>query len=201
MTDPHVLEENLVLTALTKQKGSEAQPGYKLRLHGNLPATAIGRENEAEPKLPQHGMLTLTSRNLFDGVRKVTLTGKLKRRFVAARKESPAFQVWDFRLANVPTRANALVLLELAMANGDDIQAAVEVSFTEQEEQQAPKVSEGPELFGDEADEIERIKNGETLKPWQEAETETVAVSAPGSLKQGEFEAEAGKKSRRRKAV
>ena len=157
------IEENLVLVAFAKQKGSDVQPGYKIRLQGSLPATAIGRDDETESKLPQHGILKLTTRNLFDGMRSITMTGKLKRRFIAAKKESTALQIWDFRLANVPTLEHATMLLELARANGDDIQAAVEVEFTEKDEEQTPQVSDGPELFSDEDAEIERIKNGDVL--------------------------------------
>lgn len=152
------MAETLVLVSYSKQKGTEAQPGYKIKLQGPLPS--IGRDNESEAKKPKHGILKLTSKNLFDGTRSVTLTGKLKRRFVAGHKESPGHQSWDFRLANVPTVENANILHELARANGDEVQAEVHVEFIEQDEQKAPQVSEGPELFEDEENEIERIKNG-----------------------------------------
>lgn len=151
------ITETLVLVTYTKQKGTEDQPGYKIKLLGPLPS--IGRDNESEAKKPKHGLLKLTNRTMFEGTRSVTMTGKLKRRFVAGHKDNPGFQVWDFRLANVPTLENANILHELARANGDEVQAEVEAAFTETEEDKRVQVSEGPELFGDEEAEIERIKN------------------------------------------
>lgn len=151
------ITETLVLVTYTKQKGTEDQPGYKIKLLGPLPS--IGRDNESEAKKPKYGLLKLTNRTMFEGTRSVTMTGKLKRRFVAGHKDNPGFQVWDFRLANVPTLENANILHELARANGDEVQAEVEAAFTETEEDKRVQVSEGPELFGDEEAEIERIRN------------------------------------------
>lgn len=151
---------NLVLVSYAKQKGTDVQPGYKIRLIGPLPS--IGRDNESEAKKPKHGLLKITNRTMFDGVRSVTMTGKLNRKFKGPGKNTQGYQTWDFRLANVPTLEHANILHELARANGDDVQAEVEVVFTEQDEEKskAPKVDEGKSLdFGDEEDEIERIKN------------------------------------------
>lgn len=171
------LEENLVLVAFAKQKGTDAQPGYKIRLQSTLPAGAVTPGNEKDPLLPKHGVLSLTSRNMFEGVRKIVMTGKLKITRTAAKKESPAFQTWEFRLANVPTFEHACMLLELACANGEESQAMVEAVFIEKEEPRGVQVSDGPELFGDE-EEIERIKSGEILDDFDQGQEANVV---PGS--------------------
>lgn len=157
------LENNLVLVAFAKKEGTENQPGYSLKFKAPLVATEVGRDDEAEIKKPQHGILKITSSNLFDGPRTVTMTGKLKRRFVAAKGDSPAFQTWAFRMANAPDKPAIDVLVELAMANGDVDAAAVTAEFFVKEPEKPKADPEGPELFGDEGEEspeaeIERIK-------------------------------------------
>lgn len=198
MSENEALSENLVLVGFSKQKGTDAQPGWKVKLTSGLPAGAVTPGNQQDPLLPKHGILKISSRNLFDGLRSVTMTGKLRITKVAAQKETPAYQTWEFRSASSLQLKDATMLLELAMQNGDEDGAAVEVEFVEKaEEPEAPKVSDGPELFdGEESpeDEIARIK-AEADPLGEDSEKPRVA----DTLERGEFQAEAEKKSGRKK--
>ena len=153
------IEATLVMMSYAKKRGTETQPGYSLKFTAPLVATEVSQDDEAEIKKPAHGMLTICSRNLFDGPRTVTLTGKLKRRFVAAKGDNPAFQVWALRLGNRPTKEARELLVELSEADGDDVLAAVEAEFFIKAEEPKPvQVSDGPELFTEADEEIARIK-------------------------------------------
>jgi hypothetical protein len=209
MLEKEAITENLILVGFSKQKGTDAQPGWKLKLNGLLPAGAVTPGNEKDP-LPKHGILKVSSRNLFDGLRSVTMTGKLKITRNAAQKDTPAYQTWEFRSASALQLVNATMLLELAMQNGDEDGAAVEVEFSEKsEEPTAPKVSDGPELFSDEdgeespEEEIARIKGeadplGED-KSFDDGEGDE--AKRKQTLAKGEFQAEAEKKGRKRKVT
>lgn len=209
MSENETINENLTLVGFSKQKGTDVQPGWKVKLTGNLPAGAVTPGNEKDPLLPKHGILKITSRNLFERIRSVTMTGKLKITRNAAQKESPAWQSWEFRSASSLTFENAQVLLELAMQNGDEDSAAVEVDFTEKaEEPAAPKVSDGPELFSEDGEEspeqeIARIK-GEADPLGQDKfdDGEGDEAKRKQTLAKGEFQAEAeAKKGRKRKVA
>lgn len=194
------IEQNLVLVAFAKKEGTESQPGYSLKFKTPLVATEVGRDDEAEIKKPQHGILKITSRNLFDGPRTVTMTGKLKRRFVAAKGDSPAYQTWAFRLANAPDKENLDVLVELAMANGDVDAAAVTAEFFVKEPEKPKAEPEGPELFSEEEDEIARIKGEADPLGDDFDDGEGDEAKRKQTLAKGEFQAEAeAKKGRKRK--
>lgn len=196
------IEQNLVLVAFAKKEGTENQPGYSLKFKAPLVATEVGRDDEAEIKKPQHGILKITSRNLFDGPRTVTMTGKLKRRFVAAKGDSPAYQTWAFRLANAPDKENLDVLVELAMANADVDAAAVTAEFFVKEPEKPKAEPEGPELFSEEEDEIARIKGQADPLGDDFDDGGGDEAKRKQTLAKGEFQAEAeAKKGRKRKVA
>jgi len=202
------IEQNLVLVGFSKKEGTENQPGYSLKFKAPLVATEVGRDDEAEIKKPQHGILKITSRNLFDGPRTVTMTGKLKRRFVAAKGDSPAYQTWGFRLANAPDRPALEVLTELYQADGDQDAAAVTAEFFVKEPEKPKVEPEGPELFGEDGEEspeqeIARIKGeGDPLGQDKFDDGEGDEAKRKQTLAKGEFQAEAeAKKGRKRKVA
>jgi hypothetical protein len=203
---PADIEANLVLVSYSKRKSTKKSPGYKLNFKAPLAATEVGRDDEAEIKKALYGVLKITSRNLFEGPRTVSLTGLLERKFVAALGDNQAYQVWGFTLSARPNTKNGdavneLELLhELSEADGDDINAAVEAQFfVHQRAADDPKPEpKGPELFSEEEAEIERIKNG-NVKIDDEAPGE-FDQGADANIREGS-DADEARKNRKRKVT
>lgn len=151
------LEANLTLTEFKKAKGSEQRSGYVLKFVTPIDNAEVNSEDEKEIKRPLHGLLTIRRRTLFAdadgqnaGTVVYTFAGKLKRSCIGARKESPAYSVWVFNLANRPVAAARQLLMDMADADGDDVEAVCEAEFRVRAD--VEDVPEGPELFGEDDD-------------------------------------------------
>jgi hypothetical protein len=162
-------EANLVLISFTRKKGTGEQPGINLKFTAPLEAAAVTRDNEFDPKRPEHGLLKITSRNLFEGERSLVVAGKLTRKFYPPAKETPAYQIWMFRAQNFPDDKGWVFLSSLARVAGDDDQALVMAEFRVKEQVDDDE-AKGPELFSSPDPELDENDKALLAKPVSFAE-------------------------------
>lgn len=220
------LTSNLTLISLLKTKKTEQRSGWVLTFTAPLDNAAMDSEDESEIKKPMFGLLTLTRISLFpdpdapqtpeavqkalrekeqnpdSGNVKFTLSGKLKRRNVGARQESPAYSVWRFTLSSSPEKKVLQVLLDMASADGDPGEASVGAEFIQKAEN-ADDEPQGPELFSEDnemSEEDKKIMDGD-FDQGPEANKLPKDPKTGEYLQPGEFEADAEKKSKRKRKV
>ncbi len=233
------LTATLHLISLAKSKSTDQRSGWVLVFTTPIDNAALKAENESEPKKVQHGLLKLVRRSMFpdpnapqtpelvkesieakdNGNVTMVFSGRLRRRDISARKESPAYSRWTFTLSNRPGKDALRTLLDMADANGDDVESECEAEFTVKAEGKDDE-PRGPELF-DDADEMseedKKLLAGDDSDPKTQAgvdhfderpesnrhpiDPETGERKPVTTLKKGEFEEEAAKKSRKRKPV
>lgn len=212
------LTTTLTLISLMKAKATEQRSGWVLVFTAPIALAEMDPEDESEVKKIQHGVLRITRRSMYadpnapqvpehvkaqaekreseDGSGTVTLTftGKLKRRNVGSKKESPPYSVWRFTLANRPQSSDLRVLMDMASADGDDVESTVEAEFTIKAEGKTDDPNQSKlswaETDNEMSEEDKAILAGEDSEKGK-AET----------LKKGEFEEEAAKKSKRKRKV
>lgn len=197
------LATTLTLISLVKTKATEQRSGWVLVFTAPIALAEMDPEDESEVKKIQHGVLRITRRSMYpdpnapqtpehvkaqaakreaeegSGTVTMTFTGKLKRRNVGSKKETPPYSVWRFTLANRPQSSDLRVLMDMASADGDDVEATVEAEFTIKAEGKT--------------DDPNQAKLS-----WAESSNEK---GKPETLKKGEFEEEAAKKSKRKRKV
>lgn len=153
--DQTELHADLTLIEFKKSKGTDQRSGFVLTFTTPVPNSTVPKDDEREIKKTLHGILTLQRNSMFadadkeaDGKHKMTFSGKLKRTNIASKKESPAYSKWAFTLANRPQDKDLHVLLDMACADGDDVEAVAAGHFKIQKitDDEEP---EGRQLFSD----------------------------------------------------
>lgn len=212
------LATTLTLISLMKTKATEQRSGWVLVFTAPMALAEMDPEDESEIKKAQHGLLRITRRSMYpdpnapqtpehvkaqaekreaeegSGTVTMTFTGKLKRRNVGSKKELPPYSVWRFTLANRPQSSDLRVLMDMASADGDDVESTVEAEFTIKAEGKTDDPNQSKlswaETDNEMSEEDKAILAGEDSEKGK-AET----------LKKGEFEEAAKTKKGRRKSA